>query len=180
MVKEAKLVNSFETRDTSAGTELTVMRSKPWAYATATLASFPLLLIILFGLIGGPNGSSFFYPALAAAVLGVIWYWATRRKAETVVFGREGLIARDKLYRYENIKYVGFKNPSGGHVSVGSGVAHSVGAAAGGAMATVAYYVHITHGTKEVAILRGLTEHEVQPVYDEVVRVLATKGQRFG
>jgi len=144
----------------------------PTGYLRISLSSIAELATIVF---------------LSALILVPSYWWSTSRLKTRISIGSKGILARNVLYRFENISHLGYDNPTGAQVvTTGSGgglhgAAHATGAAIGSGVANMVSEVNwrVTHGTKTFPIIQGLKEMEARFIFGEVAGVSATYGHPF-
>lgn len=174
MVKEATVQRAFSTEVKPDGVTLSVARSKPILIALAGLISVPAGIIAVIGLIGLERGGAGFLLAGVGTIVG-LWVLALQKKTVSVRLTDEGVIRSNTLYRYRDIETVGHRNTQEGRIynlkNVSDAAAHTASA--------YANYIYIIHGTREVVLIAGLQSTEVGVVYEEVKRIMMSKGFQF-
>ena len=200
MIREAKIESIFTTSRDSALTHIDVMRRSRSRTAIGSLLAILSGVVLLCSFLWlasliyyylVPTGYlritlSSIAEQVAIVLFSVLifvpsYWWANSRLMSRICIGSKGIVAKNILYRFENISHLGYENPavtpivttvSGGGAAIGTGV--------GAMVSEVNWSVTITHGTKTIPIMQGLRDVEARLIYDEVRRVAASYGHHFG
>lgn len=94
--------------------------------------------------------------------------------------GKEGITIKNKLYSFDDISTIGCRTPSGVIAHSGLSFRGNAQAVATAAISRVSCNIYMVHGTKEIPIIPvGLTEHEAEHLYKEILKTCEKVGVPF-
>jgi hypothetical protein len=198
MVREAKVEQSFAVREDKTATEFTIGRVTQGRLVVGTLvmmfAAFLAVVALIFGLMlvsFVSNGSrpdllqGIVLLGVAVAAGGISWLgykWGVKKSDAVIRLDRKGIVAKKTLYRWENIRSIGYDNGMANQPIrlLNTNTIGGSGAALGAQMsAQYGYQIYILHGTKKVTIVSGLQDHEAELAYDAFAKACARFGYAF-
>ena len=167
MVRDAKLDQVFEIKETPGATRLSVRHRSRGRYFLAVLIGLPATLILLvitaIALFTG-HMDAFVPLALATIVAGVLIYLlAGRRRTTNLDFDADGVIRGKTRYRYQDIAEYGTHHLDAGKVVDGK--------SARAAAMEIGNALYIDFGAKRINLVEGLKDGEATQVFSAFDRL---------